>query len=67
MEPVRASVFLPGELFLQVKKEARKRDMTHSEFLRETIAAGMGFRLAVKDDIKSGTPDRATKRKAKAV
>lgn len=60
-------MFLPGELFEQVKKQARKRDMTHSEFLRETIASGMGFKLEVKNDHGAKSETRKTRKKVEAV
>ena len=50
MEPVRASVFLPGELFIKVKAEARRNKMAHSEFMRKLIADGLGFRLEIKNE-----------------
>ena len=67
MGPVRASVFLPGELFIKVKAEARRNKMAHSEFMRKLIADGLGFRLKIKNDHGSKSKTRKVGKKAEAV
>lgn len=67
MEPVRASVFLPGELFIKVKAEARRNKMAHSEFMRKLIADGLGFRLEIKNDHRSKPTTRKAGKKAETV
>ncbi len=39
--PVKTTVYLPEELKAQIEREARRRDISEAEVIRQTLTAGL--------------------------
>jgi hypothetical protein len=65
MDPVRATVFLPRDMYLAIGKQAKKAGASTSGYLRDAIIKGLG--LEVKDDHGAKSKTRTARKKVEAV